>query len=752
MVRLPRLLLSASVALLVSISACAPTKSAQPTVTRPAPAASVGAGRVVKTEEEFAVLKNELDAFGEEEPAREELLAALQTYQRGRMRRALELGRDEEAIEALRASLALLVPRQLARGKLNPEVVALAHKIELRFAKRGAIEDTVTALAVQIAAGDAAALARYETMDRWLTEGEGRERLAESLETTARIFPVPFVLERLIKMYGELGPVATLPKRRLRATSNPAELRGLLQAARMSHAISAARLYVRVGQLDSAAKQLRGYGKPSTEEEEMLRLVEAAHGPTAEPKDYLALANHLGQQSEADRDLPLRVCLDGERRFKQSIELKLCTGERAFGEERIVLAMRRFEEVIALQPAKLEVWQPLARVYQARLYLLASDENVDLPALERELAKVEKFFTAATKHFGEKPMLGALGGVLYEVGRGYYNAGRADDAARMLERSATLFPTPPALELLGTLHLKRGQTKDALTVLERVSTHPPLEQLERLYWRARSRRLFADAQEQGGDGTAAATRKAAVADWDVLLANNLKNEFVVEALIEKGKLLYQLGERRAALDAFDKAIDTMPDRGGSYAELIAFFVPRGEVDQALDTYHRALGREEVNDYLKVYCSLWVLDLQKRADQPPDPLAVSYLTAADGTRWFDDLARWATGRQSESATLERANTPGRRVELAFYRAMQKNAIGASDDAKQLWREVVKSEMMGFFEFDMAALYLKLGEAPRKPILEERVIAEPPKPTPAPTVTKPAAKPTKDPKRKSSQPRR
>ncbi len=714
--------------------ACATAPQPAPAPAAAAKPAPVAAVRAVKSEEEYVIWKNELDALVGDEPQRREIFGGLLQFQLGRIRRALELGRDEDAIEALRGALTLLQPRELVREKLPSELVALAGKIELRFSRRGAIEETVLAQAVQATAGDAQALARYKAMDQWLKEGEGRERLAEALETTARIFPAPFVLERLIGLYADLGPVATLPKRRLRATSNPSELRGLLQAARMSHAISAARLYLRIGQLEQAGKQLRSFGKPSGDEEELLKLVDAAVAPTAQPRDFIALASYVAQQSENDRDLPLRVCLEGERRFPKSSELKLCTGERAFAEERIVLAMRRFEEVIAQSPAKLEVWQPLARVYQARLYLLSSDENVDVPALERELAKVEKFFTAAKSQFGEKPMVGALGGVLYEVGRGYYNAGRGDDAARMLERSIGVQPTPPALELLGTLHLKRGQSKQALAVLERVANEPPLEALERLYWRARSRRLFADAQEQSGDRTAEATRKSAVADWDVLLANNLKSEFVVEALTEKGKLLYQLGDRRASLDSFAKAIDVMPDRGGTYAELIAFFVPRGELEQALDAYHRALGREEVNDYLKVYCSLWILDLLRRADQPPDPLALSYLNAADGTRWFDDLARWVTGRQTEAALAERANTPGRRVELAFYRAMQKNAAGQLEDAKRLWQEVVRSEMMGFFEFDMASLYLKLGEAPRRPLLSD---AAPSESSPTSATTAPAA---------------
>ena len=56
----------------------------------------------------------------------------------------------------------------------------------------------------------------------------------------------------------------------------------------------------------------------------------------------------------------------------------------------------------------------------------------------------------------------------------------------------------------------------------------------------------------------------------------------------------------------------VPDLGNTYADVIAFLVPRGELEEALDAYHRALGRSEVIDYLKVYCSLWIIDLAHRA--------------------------------------------------------------------------------------------------------------------------------------------
>jgi tetratricopeptide (TPR) repeat protein len=214
----------------------------------------------------------------------------------------------------------------------------------------------------------------------------------------------------------------------------------------------------------------------------------------------------------------------------------------------------------------------------------------------------------------------------------------------------------------------------------------------------------------------------------------LRREVLAESYIEEGKLLYQLGEREQSLEALRRGIDTAPEAGSSYADVIAFLVPRGELDEALDAYHRALGRNEVTDYLKVYCSLWIVDLARRAGQPEDPLALAYLRSADGAKWYDDLARWATGREEEKKLLSRADTPARRAEASFYRAMIALGAGRVDEARTLWKAVLETDMVAFFEYDMAAFYLKLGSAPTKPLVPIRPVSAPKPRPPARTPTR------------------
>ncbi len=333
--------------------------------------------------------------------------------------------------------------------------------------------------------------------------------------------------------------------------------------------------------------------------------------------------------------------------------------------------------------------------------------------LPAELARVEAFHAEAQKRFPTQPLEHGLAASIYAIGLGYYNAGRVDEAEKYLARSIELEPNRAALELAATIRQKRGDAQRAAVLFERAINADHGKKEEQLYHRAKLRRLLADAIETAGDaGTADRTRRGAVEDWDVLLDLGLQKEFASEAMFERGRALYQLGERDEALRSLERSIDLVPERGTAYADVISYLVPRGELDEVLDIYHRALGRSEVTEYLKIYCSLWITDLAQRAGHPEDPLAMAYLRAADGGKWYDDLARWATGREADKDLMAHANTPSRRAEAAFYRAMKALRDGHTDEAKQLWSDVIKTNMMAFFEYDMAGLYLK-GGAPSRP---------------------------------------
>ena len=252
-----------------------------------------------------------------------------------------------------------------------------------------------------------------------------------------------------------------------------------------------------------------------------------------------------------------------------------------------------------------------------------------------------------------------------------------------LERSVAIEPQATALELMGQIRLKKGEAKEAVALFEQaIAAAQERAQGEQLYWRAKLRRELGDAYEAAGDaGGAEHARKAALADWDALVRIGLDARGARRA----GHRARQAAITSSAiaiesLADFESAIDAAPDRGGTYADVIAFLVPRGELDEALDAYHRALGRNEVTDYSEGL----LLAVDRRSGAPRQAadrsaggvVPARRRTAASGT------TIWRAGRRAArpSSSCSRASTRRRKkAESAFYRAMRAIEAGDGDSA-------------------------------------------------------------------------
>jgi len=735
------------VALIALVGGCAhsaktPPSSAGASIT---PAGPVG---TITTEEDYNTARAEYDALAVNSPERAARRAALESWLGKQLNGALDRGHLEEAYEQLKQATTLYDPDELGAKVKDDGLYENAVRIEHAFKKRGAHEEVLVALVVEmkLKPNDTSVRARYDEVVGWLRAGgateseisgatvDGRGRVIEDLETVSRLWPSPFVVSELTRLYFERHDAAGNDALGLRrnprsSRNNVNDLRALLQGApRPSTAYDLARLYLRISRPDEAVAKLQAIKNPQPGDEQIKSLIEKWAGKQATPPDAINIAGLLAQGHD-DADVAQRVCVDATARFPNAPEPHLCAGEIANARDQLVVAMREFEAARQLQPGNREIWQRLAKLWERRLFALVSDEQPDLTQLEPQLKKVEAFHAAAQKQFPGEPIKPTMAGALFEVGRGYFNAGRMQKAMEFFERSIAVEPQATTLEQMAMIRLKKGEAKEAVSLFERAIAVPKSEKVEQVYWSAKLRRELGDAYELAGDAAAAETaRKAALADWDQLSQiGTLSADGRAESGIERAKLYYQLGDRDQSLANFESAIDAAPDRGGTYADVIAFLVPRGELDEALDAYHRALGRNEVTEYLKVYCSLWIVDLARRAKQPIDPLASSFLTSTDGGKWYDDLVRWATGRETEQQMLARVDTPAKKAEASYYRAMRAVEAGDADQAKRLWKEVVDTDMMAFYEYDMAQMFLRLGTAPAHPILKSKGTYKPPVPT-------------------------
>jgi tetratricopeptide (TPR) repeat protein len=583
------------------------------------------------------------------------------------------------------------------------------------------------------------------------------------LEAALGDWPAPAVIRRLDSMY--IGRQQRVLSGMRRPGSGESARRALGELL-LAHGdeiqravVSLGGVYLRAGLIGEAARRTAVLAGQTGDDPELRGLLVAAAKPDAAAADYLALARRFlprieflgGTASDApDPVIALRVLEAGIARRPDDAELLVLSSHVARLLSSYFLAIRRLEEaqlVLEHTPAAGDltgrVSAELIELYFLRLRLRLDPER-DAPAFA-EADVLKQRFAETRQRFQSADMKVKAADIDFELARSYVNTGQIDRAEPLFLRArAEGEPTAEVTVELANLALKRGDPARAAQIIRegldaiRAAQSSSRDTIGSVEGRARLERLLGECTEAAGDHSGAeASWRSALIGWERLMIEHLRRKNLAEsaeAAVEMGRLLYLLGRHAEGLQKFEEALEADPDRDQTYIDVIAFLVQNGEADTAMAVHHRALARpgRAVSEYVKVYTSLWVLDLSRRAGKLADAKADAYLRTLDrrhgelrprrGSTWYRVLARYATGQINYAQALAAANTNGKRAEIYFYEGMRKLSDGKPDDAHQFWQKVIETRMFSFFEFDMASRYLRLG-APTAP-------AAPPSPrTPA-----------------------
>lgn len=704
------------------------------------------------------------------------LLAPVVTLSAERLRAEVrELESDDvydRVFESFRDGLGLFDPLELwGEGGKAPVFTAVERDLLGRAARlvmgvyspRGADAQVALALAalasVEPASGEWPE--RLVQLIRWSEEastvGEGGLfRRASSgvdvLESTLGDWPAPAVAVPLDKIYGERQKkFAAILRHPLGGESSRKALGELLSShgEEMQRAmVNVISLYLRCGQIGRAAERVAAAGEQAGDDPDLRAMLNAAAAAGASAADYLRLARRFLPRIEIlggtatdtpDPLVSLRVLAVGLRRFPADPEMLILSAHIARIMSLPFLAIRQLEEaqlVLENNPAgrdqQAKISAELVELYFVRLQLRLDPERA-APAFD-EAESLRRRSAETRQRFQGTEIKVRNADIDFELGRSYVNAGLAERAEPLFLRARSEGePSADVTTELANLALKRGQPRKAVEILreglEALSSRTTQQEtLRSIQGRPRLQRLLGDAYDVSGDRASAemAWRKA-LAGWEQLMAELLRRKNftpAAEATFEVGRLYYRLGRHSDAIEKFEEALEHDGDRDQSYIDMIAFLVEQGEADAALSIYRRGLSRPNraVSEYVKVYTSLWVLDLTRRTHKLPDATAESYLRTLDqrhpeirphrGAAWYQLLARYAVGKMTYEQIHQAADTIGRQAELYFYEAMRRLAQGKTDDAHQLWQKVIDTKMFSFFEFDMASRYLRLG-APTAP---------------------------------------
>jgi len=683
----------------------------------------------------------------------------------------------DRVFESFRDALSLYAPAELWRDggpKLAPEEQQLlggaARAVVVLFSPRGNEQAVATGLFVltSLQPNEKAWSERLQQLFAWLDTGAqmaGSARASvttpvEVLENVANVWPSPAVVDRLTALALERQERLAHSLRKPLGTGASRSAIGdmlLDSEAVQTLAVNLAALYLRCGEIRRAKGAVdRLSGKPG-DDPELRQLLDRAGRSGANAADFLALARRflphhdllLGTSNDRlDPPAAAEVLRKGLERYPNDTEMLVLASRVAQFQPAPFLALRYLEEaqlVLEKKNASAEVQGDVAaerlELSFSRLRVHIDPDRMEPAAREAETLRQQ--FAENRRRFGDNHLKLKDADIDFELARGFVDAGLIDRAEPLFMRARREAESSVELTLqLGKLVSKRGDAGRAAQILREALDNeernaPPEETVLYVESESKLARALGDTYEVAGriDDARRAWKQAA-RGWERLMVEQLRRKNLgasSEATFEVGRLYYLLGRHSDGIQKFNEAIEQNEGRDQTYIDTLAFLVQHGETEAALDIYRRVLAKPTrvVSEYVKVYSSLWILDITRRGSKSPDPTAEAYLRSLDARKlqlrparaaaWYIPLSRYAIGRLTYEQILPLADTPGKRAELYFYEAMRRLAEGRSDDAHALWNKVLETKMFSFFEFDMASRYLRSG-APTSPRAENTSEAE------------------------------
>ncbi len=453
----------------------------------------------------------------------------------------------------------------------------------------------------------------------------------------------------------------------------------------------------RADRISTSLVGLRGLGR-DRKLEDIARAVSAADGAAVHWAELArAVRATDGGDDDAKTLAALSICLDGLVRFPDDATLLACAGTTAADVPRVAQPIALLERARDRAPDDAALADRLLGLYRERLARLVYGARPI--AAKARLDELDAIFRGLVTAFPAQAWTTTWSEALATYGRGLVSQGDLAGAQAELETSVATAPTIEALEMLGTIALKTGRYAAARKHFERAIKLPgerPAEQ----YARAKLLRLAGDAAAGAGATEAAANHYTSALElWaDLGERLDLPPNLAGERLVESGKLFWALGKPDDGAELLSSASDVDPNGADTHIQSVAFLLLHERYDQARDNFYQALASDRIGDYFKVYMALWIVAEGRRLGHPDDDQARAYLDARNGPLWYDDVARLATARVTPAELVGRAHTRARRAELTYYTAVLQPP--SPDEARRLLEDVLASDLVLFFEYDMA----------------------------------------------------
>ncbi|UCH28661.1 MAG: tetratricopeptide repeat protein [Myxococcales bacterium] len=462
--------------------------------------------------------------------------------------------------------------------------------------------------------------------------------------------------------------------------------------------LNVAAVYLTHGDLGSAISKVESMGRGG---ELQLRLLELMRAAKSNDSSGAAATFELVEGYRVARpDVAEGLCRASLVRFPKDYRFPTCMARISADSERFADAAAWYVIAIDLQPDMIELYDEALGQLDEFIEIRLNDPH---PERSSALARgAETILEQRQERWPKSTPPISPNRLELLIGMLEMNAGQAEEAKQRFERSIAKDEDPGALLQLGLLLERTGQLDLAEQRYQRALELTPRGSLPDDLRRSEILEHMGDvARAQGRTREMTARYRDALKAWTQARD---QVEGPTGALVEmrRGVLLDHLGRHDEAVDAFESAMTHAPQWRDVYATILSHLVSATpDFELASSVWRRSQLQLTLPPEWKVYFTLWIQFIAARAGQQPVPEHADLLRRlGKSSSWWGKLASFGAGDLDYEALISVASSLGEETEALYYEATRLFIAGEKQAADEQLRRVLETNMVSFYEFEMA----------------------------------------------------
>jgi len=462
--------------------------------------------------------------------------------------------------------------------------------------------------------------------------------------------------------------------------------------------LNVAAVYLTHGDIRSAITKVESMGPGGELQLRLLDLMRTAH--SSDEAGAAATYELVEGYRLARPDVAAGLCRSALIRFPQDYRFPTCMARVAADSEQFADATAWWVIAIEVEPEMIELYDEALGQLDEFIKTRLEDPH---PERSSALARgAETILAERQKRWPDSRPPIAPNELEFLIGMLEMNAGHAAEAQQRFEKSIEKDPDPGAMTQLGLLLERTGHPKEAEQQYRRALALAPSDSLANDLQRADIlENLGNTARAQGRAEEMASRYRVALQAWNEA-RDQVEGPTAAIVEMRRGVLLDHLRRHDEAVDAFENAMSHAPQWRDVYASILSHLVSAPpDFELASSVWRRSQLHLTLPPEWKVYFTLWIQLIAARADQPPvEEHAQLLRRLGGGSNWWGKLASFGAGDLDYAGLMSVASSLGEETEALYYEGSRLFIAGERQAARDQFQRVLDTNMVSFFEYEMA----------------------------------------------------